>query len=212
MAGLTRILVVDDHPVTAQGTASVLMGSGMEVLGTVNSIEAAAELALSMSPDVIVCDVMFGAEPLGLDLPPRIASLGVKSSVLLMSSYDAPYFVARAVRDGAAGYVSKAAPVSELLRAVQTVAAGGVAFLVSALRLAETHRAPSPRERDIIELVAGGAANGEIGLRLGITERTVEGYLTDLFVRYGVSSRTQLTMHSVRQGWLPSQALTPRRL
>lgn len=210
MAALTRIVILDDHPVVAQGTANVLVGGGMDVVGISHAVEDGIRLIAATSPDVVVSDVMFGHEPLGLSLPSRLRSLGIVAGVLLLSSFEAPYFLARAFQDGAAGYVSKSAPVAELLGAVRAVAEGRVAFSAQALRLATSHKAPTPRETEVISLVATGVANGEIALRMRITERTVESYLAELFARYGLTSRTQLAMYAVEQGWLPSQALSPR--
>lgn len=204
MAGVIRVVVVDDHPIVAHGTASALTAAGMDVVGIAHDIDEAVAIILDRTPDVVVCDVMLGPEPDGLDLPRRLTDVDSTTAVLLVSSYEAPFFLARAVRDGAYGYVFKSAPVPELVQAVQTIAGGGVHFPAKALRAARTHRAPSVREMEIISLVATGATNGEIARRLGITDKTVESSIAQLFARYELASRTELAMHAIREGWLAS--------
>jgi DNA-binding NarL/FixJ family response regulator len=122
--------------------------------------------------------------------------------VVFLTSFDAPYFIARAVGAGAAGYVLKSSELSEVVAAVRAAAAGGTFFPAPMLKAATSHRAPAPREREVIHAVASGAANSEIGVRVGVSEKTVETYLARMYARYGVASRTQLAMFALRQGWI----------
>jgi len=206
MAPLIRVLVVDDHPVVASGAIVELRRAGFDALGPARDLGEAIDFAEAEAPDVIVCDVMLGDLPSGLDLPARLrGGPAAGSAVLFLSSYDAPFFLARAVRDGAAGYLRKSATAAEIAEAVRAVASGGSVFPASAVRAATTYRAPTPRELDVIALVAEGLANGEIGSRLGISDKTVETYLRDLFIRYGLQSRTQLATYARDQGWLAGE-------
>jgi DNA-binding NarL/FixJ family response regulator len=204
MERLTRVLVVDDQPVVAQGTASVLVEHGFDVVGIATTLEGAIDGAIASLPDVVLCDVMLSGEPLGLELPGRLAgSAASESAIVYLSSYDAPWFQSRAVKEGGMGYLSKSSPIDELVAALRTVAGGGVAFRAAALKAASRYQPPSPRERQIIALAATGATNGEIGSRLGIKDHTVEDHLARLYAKYGVASRAQLVTYAFREGWLP---------
>jgi DNA-binding NarL/FixJ family response regulator len=204
---MTRVAVIDDEPVVGQGTASVLRSAGFDVVGVATSLDEAVAVAVREVPDVIVCDVMLSGSPGGLDLPARLAATPASdSAVVFLSSYRAPWFVTRAVKEGGSGYLLKSAPVDELVAAVHSVASGGLAFRAAALRAANSYERPTDRELEIIALVVAGASNGEIGAKLHITDGTVETHLRALFARYGINSRTQLAMHAVGEGWLSMAA------
>jgi len=123
--------------------------------------------------------------------------------VLFFSSYNLPWFQAQALRSGAVGYVLKTEPTESILTAIDQVAAGGTAFTAEMMQVvASAPRSPSPREREIVGLIARGHGNGEVAALLGISAKTVESHLARLFSRYRVSSRTELVMLAVEQGWL----------
>lgn len=204
MEPVIRVLVVEDHPIVADGTAAVMRAAGFQVIGVARDLESGTAIALRHLPDVIVCDVMLGDSPVGLQLPARLRANGLSTTaVVFLTAYEAPYYLAQAVREGAAGYLRKSASVADITKAVRAAAAGEVSFRAASLHQAAQHRAPSRREREIVALVANGSANAEIGARLGISEKTVESHLARLFARYSVASRTQLAMLAQRQGWLP---------
>jgi DNA-binding NarL/FixJ family response regulator len=201
-----RVLIVDDHPAVAAGLGQVLEGGGFEVTGVATSLEELGRVIGDEPPDVVVCDVMLGDAPIGLDLPRWLRARGATgTAVLFFSSFDNPWFQRRALADGAAGYVVKTTPTDELVAAVRAVGAGGTAFSASAVRAARSGpRPPSARERSIIGLLATGAANREIAGALGISPKTVESHLARLFTRYGVTTRTELAMLATAQGWITS--------
>jgi len=137
----------------------------------------------------------------GLDLLTRADDRG--PAVLLLSSFDQPPLIRSAFERGAAGYLIKTSQVGEILDAVRTVAAGGTAFSAAMLRaIRSAPRRPSDREIEVLALLCGGASNDEIGVRLGVTEKTVESHLRRLFDRYGVLSRTELAVLALREGWV----------
>jgi DNA-binding NarL/FixJ family response regulator len=97
--------------------------------------------------------------------------------------------------------------VAEILEAVRTVAGGGTAFSASMLRaIRSAPRRPSDREIEVLALVCAGASNDEVGAQLGVTEKTVESHLRRLFDRYGVLSRTELAVLSLREGWVAERS------
>jgi len=121
-----------------------------------------------------------------------------RPAIVVLTSYDYPQYADAAMRLGAAGFVLKTAPITELIDAIRLAASGGMAFgrrPVGAVRLSE-------RELDVVRLVVDGRSNDEIGARLGIGAKTVESHLRRLFERLDVASRTELATRALREGWL----------
>lgn len=203
LASAIRVLVVDDHPAVASGLVEVI-GSmpGVEVVGAAHSIADALESVRRSWPDIVVCDVMFGDLPDGFRLAGELSAWEREVHVLFYSSYDLPWFLARAIQVGAAGYVFKTERETVLREAIGQVARGRPAFPIKALPSERQIRAPSPREREIMVLTGSGLSNGEIAARLSISQKTVESHMARLFFRYSVKNRTKLTMLALGQGWL----------
>ena len=205
-----RVLLVDDHPAILDAVArAVAGGDGLELAGTARSLDE-ARVALAGDPrvDVVVSDVQLAGEAEGLRLLDTVGADG--PAVLLLSSYDQPPLIRTAFERGAAGYLIKTSEVSDILDAIRTVAGGGTAFSAAMLRtIRSAPRRPSDRELEVVALLCGGASNDEIGVRLGVTEKTVESHLRRLFDRYGVLSRTELAVLALRQGWVPEPGPRP---
>jgi DNA-binding NarL/FixJ family response regulator len=197
------VAIVDDHPVVAEGTAAVLRGTaGVTVVGVAPSLAAARSAALfdRQLVDVLLLDIRLGPESGLTALDGDGAAADTRPAVIVLTAYDYPQYADAALRLGAAGFVLKTAPISELVDAIRRVAAGGLAFSVrpSGGSLARL----SPREHDVVRLVAAGRSNDEIGTDLGIGSKTVETHLARLFDRLGVASRTELAIRAMREGWL----------
>lgn len=205
MAGLIRVAVVDDHPATSEGLASLLAASAdIEVVGTARDIPGARDLIRAATPDVVLCDIDLGAGNRGFELleaqPP---DEGTMPALVFFSAYDYPAFRALALDRGAAGYLLKTAPVAEILDAIRAAAAGRTTFTSGDLRAARSAlRPPSGRELDVIGLIVAGHSNDEIAAQLAIGPRTVESHLRRLFARYSVYNRTSLAMLALREGWM----------
>ncbi|HEX7948918.1 MAG TPA: response regulator transcription factor [Candidatus Limnocylindrales bacterium] len=198
--GPIRVAIVDDHPIVRDGTAALLaQQSGIEVVGTAESVDEARELLARDGVDVVLLDIRLGTDS-GLRLlsaPPPTTPAGMPAIVVL-SAYDYPQYAEAAMRLGAAGYVVKTAPMAELVDAIRRAASGGLAFAIRpgrGLRL-------SAREADVVRLVVDGLSNDEVGARLGIGARTVETHLRRLFERFSIASRTELVARALREGWL----------
>jgi two-component system response regulator DevR len=192
-----RVAIVDDHPVVREGTAALLAAQpGLRVVGTAGSIEEASPLLDDGSVDVLLLDIRLGPES-GLSL---LDGDGARPAVVMLTAYDYPQYAAAALRLGAAGFVVKTAPVAELVDAIRRSAAGGLAFGVRP----DNSIVPvlTGREMEVVKLVVEGRSNDEIGARLGIASKTVEGHLRRLFGRLGLQSRTELATRAVREGWL----------
>lgn len=202
---MIRLVVVDDHPAIAAAiSAAVRDRDDIGLVATASTAREAAEVVTAANPDVVVCDLWLDGQPDGLDVLARIVAGGPKAPrVLVLSGFDQPSFLRAAFEGGAAGYVSKAAPVQEIVDAVLAVAAGESRFPDVTLRaLRDAPRRPSERELAAIRLLAQGSSNDEIAVGLGISIKTVESHFRRLFGRYGVLSRTELAMLAVREGWL----------
>ena len=202
---MIRVAIVEDHPATAEGLAALLdKEPDVIVIGTAPNLDKARALIRSKVPDVVLCDVELAGSGRGFELLGDTSDAEAKApAIVFLSSFDYPAFYALALERGAAGYLLKTEPVSEIVRAIRNAAAGGKTFDVAAIRVgSESHRRPSEREVGLIGLLAAGRSNDEIALELGITVRTVESHLRRLFARYGVFSRTELAMAAVREGWI----------
>jgi len=201
-AGPIRVAVVDDHPVVGEGTAALLRTQpDISVVGVAVSIETAraAGLTDASTVDVLLLDIRLGTDS-GLRLLMTGIDAAPLPAVIVLTAYDYPQYPEAALGLGAAGFVLKTAPLTELIDAIRRVAAGGLAF---AVRPRSGGRARlTAREHDVVRLVADGRSNDEIGAALGIGSKTVETHLSRIFERFRISSRAELAARAVREGWL----------
>jgi DNA-binding NarL/FixJ family response regulator len=205
---MIRVVVVDDHPLFAQGTVEVLDRlPGIRAIGYATSLDDAVAKCRELRPDVVVCDVMLGDKPNGFELVQRLKTeMGEQPPVIYLSQFANAVLYERAIAAGASGYLSKSVQAEGLRAAVLAVAAGSTVFPRAAIvPQPDGPRPPSPRELEILAMVADGRSNTEIGASLGIGESTVETHISRLRIRYGLATRTQLALLADRQGWL-----TPR--
>ncbi|HEY8439308.1 MAG TPA: response regulator transcription factor [Candidatus Limnocylindrales bacterium] len=201
---MIRFVVVDDHPAIAAAlSAAVADRDDVELVAVAPSAAAAAAVVAATHPDVVVCDLWLEGQPGGLDVLTAVVATPRAPRVLILSGFDQPSFLRAAFEGGAAGYLSKATAVPDIVAAILAVARGETRFPDVTLRaLREAPRRPSARELAAIRLLARGASNDEIAVGLGISIKTVESHLRRLFGRYAVLSRTELAMLAVREGWL----------
>jgi DNA-binding NarL/FixJ family response regulator len=207
--------VVDDHPaIVASIVAAIDATDDLRVAGLASTLDdALALVATDRDPaiDVLLCDMQLagGAEGLRL-LNARDAAQGRRPAIVILSAFDQPSLIRAAFERGAAGYLVKAAPLDEILDAMRTVAAGGTAFSASAVGAVRTApRRPTDREIQVLGLVRAGASNAEVAASLGVSEKTVESHLRRMFDRYGVLSRTELTVFAINEGWVTASGMTP---
>ena len=195
-----------------EGTAAILRAQpDMDVVSVAPSLETAelAGLFDRARVDVVLLDIRLGTDsglralrqagPGQTGEPIRPGTEPERPAIIVLTAYDYPQYADAALRLGAAGFVLKTAPLPELVDAIRRVAAGGLAFSV---RPPAGLARLSPREHDVVRLVADGRTNDEIGAALQIGSKTVETHLARLFERLGVASRTELAMRAVREGWL----------
>jgi DNA-binding NarL/FixJ family response regulator len=196
-----RLAIIEDHPAIAEGLTALLRGEpDVTVVGTARDGAAADRLIEAQSPDIVLCDIRVAGTVDGLEI---LAHHTPGPAFIMLSAYTYPSYYVAAIEQGAKGYLSKMATIEQILKAVRTVAAGGTAFTADARRAVRTApHPPTPREAQILALVAEGYANAEIAERLSLRVKTVESQLRRMFDRYDVTSRTSLVRVAQRQGWI----------
>jgi DNA-binding NarL/FixJ family response regulator len=206
-----RLAVVDDHPAIHRAlTAAAAAVLDIDVVGVATDVAGAEALIGRDDVDIVLLDLQLAGGADGLRVLEGSDRSG-RPGIVVLSAYDYPALVRRAFELGAAGYLLKTESVDEVLAAVRVVAAGGTAYSAERLRsIRLAPRPPSPREQQVLHGVVGGSTNDEIAARLGISLKTVESHLRRMFDRYGVLSRTELAVMSVRDGWLAAGARPDR--
>ncbi len=212
---MIRVLLADDHEIVRLGLRSVLEGAeDIEVVGEVATAEAAVSAAQAGGIDVILMDLRFGAGVEGTRVMGGAeATAAIRSSmahppkVLVVTNYDTDADILGAIEAGAVGYLLKDAPPNELLAAVHSAADGDSALSpIVADRLMTRVRTPrtslTPRELEVLKLVAAGASNREIGQDLMLSEATVKSHLVHIYDKLGVRSRPSAVAAAREQGVL----------
>ena len=201
-----RILIVDDHPVVREGLAGILAGQAdFEVVGLAADGETAVILHHSLAPDVTLMDLRMP----GLDGVGAITAIKEKrplAHILVLTTYDSDADIVRAIEAGATGYLLKDTPREELFRAIRATAKGeSVLAPTVAARLMTRMRAPaednlSPREIEVLQLVAKGSSNHDIGKTLHISTATVKTHLIHVYNKLGVTDRTSAVTTALEKG------------
>lgn len=219
---MSRIFVVDDHPIVRAGIVGLLETEpDLTVVGEAASGEAALAAVADVRPDVVLMDLRMPGLG-GVETTRRIArgefpgaeGLARQPGVLVFTTYEEDEQILGAIEAGASGYLVKAAPAAELLAGVRAVAAGQTvlaptiaAQLVARVRdpAATPHLTPrlTPRETEILGLVAQGYSNPAIAARLVIGESTVKTHLLHVFEKLEVSDRTHAVTRAMEFGLLP---------
>jgi len=207
-AGSLRVLIVDDHPVVRAGLTGMLAAEpDLDVVAEACDGAEAVRLALELAPDVVLMDLrMAGVD--GVEATARLAAEAPAIKVLILTTYDTDADIVRAVEAGATGYLLKDTPRAELAEAVRLAARGETVLAPAvAAKLVSRMRHPAaqpltPREREVLALVARGLANAEIGRELFISEATVKTHLVRVFGKLGVDDRTAAVTKAMAQGLL----------
>lgn len=207
---MTRLVIADDHPIVRAGLIALFsLEADLEVVAEAGTALEAVALSQELSPDVVLMDLQFGAEETvtGAEATGQIRALDAAPYVLVLTNYDSDADILSAVEAGASGYLLKDAPPHELLAAVRAAAAGESALApVIASRLLHRLRAPkaslSPREVQVLRLVAAGRSNTGVAQELFVSETTVKSHLAHIFSKLDVSSRTAAVSEARQRGIL----------
>lgn len=199
---MIRLLLVDDHPVVLDGLEGALaVHEGMAVVGRAGSVAEARAVMQSREIDVALVDIRL-PDGTGFELLPG-PELQSTPAVILLTTFESPQYVAKAIDLGARGFLLKTAPTEEIVDAVRRVAAGGVVFRVeSDERQRPISDVLSGRERQIVAAIVSGRTNKEIAHQLHISPKTVEWHIARVYARAGLHSRAELAAQAERGGWL----------
>jgi DNA-binding NarL/FixJ family response regulator len=205
---VTRVLVVDDHPVVREGLVSVLEDQpGIEVVGSLGSAEQAVAQVGRLRPDIVLLDLELPGMD-GVTAIPQLLAGSPATGVIVFTAYDTEERVLGAIRAGARGYLLKGASGQEIAAAIQTVQSGGshLAPRVASTVLAEIGRPSRPvlsqREQEVLHLVAEGLPSKQIARSLGITERTVKFHVASLMRKLEADNRAQMVAIAAERGLL----------
>lgn len=209
----TKVLICDDHEVVRAGMRLILeKQDGYEIVGEAGDGREAIAQGRKLQPEIVIMDLAMPGMG-GLEAIPQVLQAAPGCRVLVLTVHDDEAYFFRALQAGAAGYVLKGAPADELLAALRLVAEGGVPVpgtLAQRLLLdylqrgrnepPHNHDLLSPREQEILSLIADGRTNREMAEMLSISGRTVERFCSSVMNKLGLHSRAQLVSYAVRRG------------
>lgn len=226
MAALPRIrvLIAEDHAVVREGTRRLLEEHpDLQIVAEAGVGIEAVEQARRTIPDVALVDIRLPRVN-GIEATRRIRAESPATRVLVLSAYDDDDYVLALMQAGTSGYLLKNVPAHEVVEAVRAVARGEVvlhpAIAQKLARLWAAGAGPgaaaqrtgnplSPRETEVLRLVARGLRNTEIAEALHISVRTVEGHLNSIFTKLGVRSRTEAVIYGAARNWWDLSAGEP---
>jgi DNA-binding NarL/FixJ family response regulator len=216
---MTRIVVVDDHQLVREGMISVLCSQpDFRIVGEAGDGRTAVDLVAQLRPDVLVVDLVMPGMP-GLDVVREVREHFPRVHIVVVSILSAEEYVVSALRQGAHGYVLKDSGADVLAQAIRTVCAGRrylcsplseraieVYLSASAAETLDLYDVLSPREREILQLVAEGHTSAAVAEKLFLSVRTVENYRTGIMRKMGFRNHTDVVRFALRRNLLPPDA------
>jgi len=212
MGPMTRVMIVDDHPMWREGVARDLGSRGYDVCATASDVSGAVKIALATRPDVVVMDLQLG-DGSGVDATREITTELPDTRVLVLSASAEQDDVLAAVKNGASGYLVKSASLDEFDDAVRRTAEGDAVFSagLAGLLLGEYRRLGSgpsgpevpkltDRETEVLRLVARGLTARQIATRLVLSHRTVENHVQNTLRKLQLHNRAELVRYAIEHG------------
>jgi DNA-binding NarL/FixJ family response regulator len=217
MSGRIRVVIVDDQGMVRAGFRSLLSTEpDIEVVGDAADGEAAIELVTRLQPDVTLMDIRMPVLD-GIAATRRLVEAGVPTKLLVLTTFDLDEYVYEALRAGASGFLLKDAPAEELAAAIRVVAAGDSMLAPGVTRRvidAFVRRAPvptraavddrlgllTPREREVLGLIARGMSNLDIAERLFVSEGTTKTHVSNVLAKLGLRDRVQAVVFAYEAG------------
>lgn len=203
-----RLLVVDDHPIFRAGLCEQLAGGteGIVIVGEAEDGEKAYDLVTALHPDVVLMDCHMPVMS-GFEATQKIKKDFPETKIIALSAIAEIERVRAILQAGANGYLLKTASASELRRAISTVLGGSTVITPSIVLAPDDSNFSTPiensfgltkREIQILELAARGVTNKQIGDQLNLSNRTIEVHMHNIFIKLGVSSRTEAVTRAIR--------------
>jgi DNA-binding NarL/FixJ family response regulator len=207
-----RVLIADDHPVVREGVRSLLeTAADLTVVGEAGDGIEAVRLAAELSPDVVLMDLRMPVMG-GIEAIEQIKARDPRVGVVILTTYDDDELIVRGLRAGARGYLLKDAGREAIFAAIRGACTGGLA-LPQALadRVVARLSSPgvkggealSPRELEVLGMIAQGAGNKQIARKLRIAERTIKAHVKSVFNKLAVTTRAQAVAVALQKGLLP---------
>lgn len=206
-----RVMIADDHPIARAGIRKFLnKATDIDVIAEADNGTEVLELAKILIPDVLLLDIELPGVK-GLEIAKELQSINSPVKILVLSTYDDKQFIFGLLGNGAAGYLTKEEVPETIVEAVRGVARGEkgwvsrrVAAIMSAWTQADdiSSKNLTPRELDVLKWVVKGKTNQEIGMELGISQKTVEKHLESVFAKLKVTSRVEAAVLAVQEKWV----------
>jgi len=204
------LLICDDHEVIRSGLATLLAGTEIEIVGEAANGKEAIKQAQKLKPDVILLDIRM-PDGDGLAIMDKVRAKSPDSKIVMLSTYDNPTYIARAVALGAADYVLKGSPREALIATITAAGRGEspsqagelrrIAAAMKVRQVLDDEDVPlTQRETQVLRHVALGLSNKEIGRSLEISVETVKEHVQNILRKIAVSDRTQAAVWAVRKG------------
>lgn len=203
-----RIILADDHALVRQGLKSLLEREGFQIVAEVADGHDALRQVRSLRPEIVILDISMPVLN-GLDAAREITRSFPDSKVILLTQHDEEQYLSGALEAGVKGYVLKTQVASDLIHALRQVSRGGVylspgisAGLVESYRLKSERPGDklSPRERQVLQLIAEGKSTKDVATVLGITVKTAESHRTRLMQKLDIHDTATLVLYAVRRG------------
>jgi DNA-binding NarL/FixJ family response regulator len=208
MAEQIRILVTDDHPVVRDGLVAILgTQTDFAIVGDAASGQATLDLARTLRPDIVLLDLAM-PDMDGVETLRQLQVIAPATRVIIFTAFDTDERILSAVRAGAQGYLLKGAPRNDIFQAIRVVHQGGSLLepmIAQKLLRQVSQESPSdtaltPRELDVLRLLARGLQNKEIAIELGITGRTTKFHVGSLLRKLGAGNRTEAVAIAAQRG------------
>ncbi len=207
-----KVLIADDHEVVRSGLISLLSGSDVEIVAEATNGKEAVDLAQETNPDVVLLDIRMPVQD-GLSALESLRALMPELPIVMLSTYDNPTYMARAIALGANDYLLKGSPREDIVASIQAVAAGGPAPPSEHMQRISGAMDPTPaiqeddlsltkRETQVLRHIALGLSNKEIGRSLTISIETVKEHVQNILRKINATDRTQAAVWAVRKGFV----------
>jgi len=209
-----RVLIVDDHPILRRGLRSLLSSHpDIEVVGEAESGAAALQEAATLAPDIILLDVNLPG-PDGVEIAGHLRRLAIKAKIIMLTAFDNEEYLLGALRAGVHAYLLKNTSDDTVVETIRQVYEGkhllSPPLMDTVLQqfesMSKSHArlqsGLSEEDLDMLELVAQGATNKEVGEKMYWSERTVKRKLEEIMETLGVKSRTEAVAQALKNGWI----------